>query len=95
LEIYGRNAKIAIDGLGGSYGTERLTLYTMLPKMGPPEVSTWEYPQGDDSWAHEMQAFVEDIREGRIPSPGMREGIRVLEIVEAVYRDQRRLGHQG
>ena len=95
LEIYGRNAKIAIDGLGGSYGTERLTLYTMLPKMGPPEVSTWEYPQADDSWAHEMQAFVEDIREGRIPSPGIREGIRVLEIVEAVYRDQRRLGHQG
>jgi hypothetical protein len=33
-----------------------------------------------------MEAFVEDIRTNREPSPGLREGIRVLEIVEAVYR---------
>jgi predicted dehydrogenase len=86
LEIYGRDAKIAIDGLGGSYGIERIALYRMLPGMGPPETTAWEFPRGDDSWAREMEAFVEDIRTNREPSPGLREGIRVLEIVEAVYR---------
>jgi len=86
LELYGRGAKIAIDGLGGSYGLERLTLYKMLPAMGPPETTCWEYPRGDDSWALEMRAFVEDIRENREPSPGLAEGIRTLEIVEAIYR---------
>jgi predicted dehydrogenase len=85
LEIYGRDGKIAIDGLGGSYGTERIALYRMLPGMGPPETTTWEFPRGDDSWAREMEAFVEDIRSGREPSPGLREGLRVLEIVERVY----------
>jgi hypothetical protein len=27
-----------------------------------------------------------DIRTGREPSPGLREGIRTLEIVEKIYR---------
>jgi hypothetical protein len=48
LEIYGRDGKIAIDGLGGSYGVERCTYYKMLPQMGPPETTVWEYPGGDD-----------------------------------------------
>jgi predicted dehydrogenase len=90
IEIYGRHAKIAIDGLGGSYGTERLVLYKMLPQMGPPETTTWDFPQGDESWTRELESFVEDIRTGREPSPGLREGIRVLEIVEAIYRRQPR-----
>ncbi|MGH7997466.1 MAG: Gfo/Idh/MocA family protein [Opitutaceae bacterium] len=86
FEIYGRNGKIAIDGLGGSYGLERCAFYRMPPEMGPPETTVWEYPRGDDSWAEEMRAFAADIRLGREPSPGLREGIRTLEIVEFVYR---------
>ncbi len=86
LEIYGRDAKLAIDGLGGSYGTERLTYYKMLPQMGPPETTIWEYPGGDDSWRIETETFVNDIRLSREPSPGLREGIRTLEIVEDIYR---------
>jgi predicted dehydrogenase len=86
LEIYGRDAKIAIDGLGGSYGVERLTLYKMLPQMGPPETSSWEYPGSDDSWRLETAAFIDDILIGREPSPGLTEGIRTLEIVESLYQ---------
>jgi predicted dehydrogenase len=86
FELYGRNAKIAIDGLGGSYGVERLAFYRMLPEMGPPETTIFEYPRGDDSWAAETRAFVEDIQLGREPTPGLAEGIRTLEIVETIYR---------
>ncbi|HEY1793757.1 MAG TPA: Gfo/Idh/MocA family oxidoreductase [Opitutaceae bacterium] len=86
LEIYGRDGKLAIEGLGGSYGIERLAFHRMLPQMGPPETTHWEFPSGDDSWALETSAFVEDIRLGRAPSPGTREGIRILEIVADIYR---------
>lgn len=86
LELYGRDAKLAIDGLGGSYGAEKLTYYKMLPEMGPPEITSWEFVRGDDSWALETRAFLDDIRLGREPSPGLREGIRTLEIVEEIYR---------
>ena len=87
LELYVRDGKVAIDGLGGSYGPEKCTFYKMLPQMGPPETTVWDYPAGDNSWALELAAFAEDIRTGRTPSPGLREGIRTLEIVEAIYRD--------
>jgi predicted dehydrogenase len=86
LELYGRDAKVAIDGLGGSYGPERCTYYRMLPQMGPPETTVWDYPAGDSSWALELAAFAEDIRHGREPSPGLDEGIRTLEVVESIYR---------
>ena len=86
LELYGRDAKIAIDGLGGSYGPERCTYHKMLPQMGPPETTVFDFPAGDQSWALELAAFQEDIRTGRTPSPGLREGIRTLEIVEHIYR---------
>ena len=86
FEIYGRDGKLAIDGLGGSYGVERLAYYKMLPGMGPPDTTTWEYPRGDDSWRLEMAAFLEDIRTGRTPVPGLRESRATLEIVEQIYR---------
>lgn len=86
LEIYGRVGKIAIDGLGGSYGTEKLVYYKMLPEMGPPPSFPEEYPAGDSSWALETEAFLADIRLNREPNPGLREGIRTLEIVETIYR---------
>ena len=86
LEIYGRDAKLALEGLGGSYGVERLAYYRMLPQMGPPETTIWEYPGGDESWRIETEEFVTDIRQGREPSPNLREGARTLEIVEEIYR---------
>ena len=65
LEIYGRVGKLHIDGLGGSYGTEKLTWYQMLPEMGPPETTAWEYPMADDSWSAEFAEFLEEIQARR------------------------------
>lgn len=90
LEIYGRSGKIAIDGLGGSYGVERITHYHMLPEMGPPETTSWEYPRGDQSWALEFSAFVHDIRGGREPQPGLQDARAALEVVEAIYAREKR-----
>jgi len=86
LELYGRDGKVAIDGFGGSYGQERCTYYKMLPPMGPPETTVWDYPAGDNSWKLEIDAFEADIRSNRTPSPGLREGIRTLNIVEQIYQ---------
>ena len=72
FEIYGRKGKLEITGLGGSYGTERLTFYRMSAAMGPPETTAWEYPMADDSWEVEFREFLEDIRLGRQPAVGHR-----------------------
>jgi predicted dehydrogenase len=86
LEIYGKQAKLDIAGLGGSYGTERLTLYRMLPEMGPPETTTWEYPRGDQSWKLEFEEFLEDIRLGREPAASLADAQAALRVVERVYQ---------
>ena len=85
FEIYGRDAKLHIEGLGGSYGVERLAFYKMLPEMGPPETVIFEYPRGDQSWAIETGEFLRDIREHRAPAPGLADGRAVLKIVDAIY----------
>jgi predicted dehydrogenase len=86
FEIYGKFAKLHIEGLGGSYGVERLYHYQMLPEMGPPETLIYEFPRGDDSWALETRDFVEDIRLGRQPVPGLKEARSVMNVVDTVYR---------
>jgi len=53
--------------------------------MGPPETTIWEYPRGDQSWLLEFADFLEDIRLGRAPSPGLRDALATLRIVEEVY----------
>ena len=86
LEIYGRDAKLHWEGLGGSYGLERLSYYKMLPQMGPPETTTFEFPRGDESWKLEMGEFFEDIRLHRTPVPGLFEAKAVMQIVETIYK---------
>lgn len=86
FEIYGRDGKIDVNGLGGSYGTERITFYKMLPEMGPPETTSWEYPMADNSWEVEFAEFLDDIRLQRQPSPGIRDAIEALTVIEKIYR---------
>ena len=90
LEIYGRDGKLHIEGLGGSYGVERLAHYQMLPEMGPPQTVVHEYPRGDRSWELELSEFYEDIRLGRSPSAGLEAARAALEVVEAVYAQSKR-----
>lgn len=87
FEIYGRDAKLEISGLGGSYGVERLTYYKMLPQMGPPETVIWEYPRPDTSWEVELAEFLEDIRLKRQPAAGLADARAALQIVEKIYEE--------
>ena len=89
LEIYGRVGKLQIDGLGGSYGTERLTFHRMLPEMGPPETTAWEYPRGDQSWELEFREFADDIALHRTPAAGLAEAHAALDVVKKIYEGSR------
>jgi predicted dehydrogenase len=85
FEIYGTHGKISIEGLGGSYGTERLTYYQMLPQMGPPETTSWEFPGEDLSWKLEFEAFVEAIESDNPVNGGINDAYQALKIVNKIY----------
>lgn len=87
MEIYGRDGKLDIYGLGGSYGVERLKHYKMLPQMGPPETTIWEYTKADDSWEVEIAEFYDDIRFNRTPSAGLKDAYAALKVVGKIYKE--------
>jgi predicted dehydrogenase len=84
FEIFGRVGKVDINGLGGSYGLEKLTFYRMLPQMGPPETTVLEFPQKDESWASEFAEFAEDVRLRRESSASLVDAAAALTVVQSV-----------
>ena len=85
LEIYGRTGKLAIDGLGGSYGPERLVHFRMSQQMGPPETTMQKYSGPDTSWEREFEAFEAALEGKAVVSASMEDALSVLEIVHSSY----------
>jgi predicted dehydrogenase len=86
LEIYGLTGKLQIDGLGGSYGEERLSFYRMLPEMGPPETTTWNYPGADKSWEVEFASFIDAIKTGKPLCGDLEDAYKALSAAGEIYR---------
>jgi predicted dehydrogenase len=86
FEIYGRDTKLHIEGLGGSYGAEKLFHYQMKPEMGIPDTKVYEFPGSDESWRIELAEFERDIQLKRKPDAGLAEARAALQIVETIYQ---------
>jgi predicted dehydrogenase len=87
LEIFCRSAKLQVDGLAGSYGPQRLTIYAMKPELGPPDVETIEFAAKDDSWSREWQEFAAAVHadDGRPLAGDLESAAYGWECVEAAY----------
>ena len=85
FEVFGEKGKLQVDGLGGSYGAERLTFHRMRPEMGPPDTTTWDFPGEDPSWSDEYRHLVSCIRGGGPVSGGLEDAMAALDIVGRVY----------
>ena len=85
FEIAYRTARLEITGLGGSYGVERLALYEMLPEMGPPATTIWEWPQGDRSWSLEVADFLSAAAGGESQGASIEDCIAAFTVVEEAY----------
>jgi len=90
FEVFGRTGKLQIDGLGGSYGPERLTWYRMLPEMGPPEVTVYEYAAEDGSWAAELAAFTAALQRDPASAGNLADAAAVFLVAERLYGEPAR-----
>ena len=82
LEVACRTAKLQVDGLAGSYGAQRLTVYRMRPELGPPDVEQVEFPAEDVSWRLEWEDFRAATAAG---GPQLESARYAWGIVEAAY----------
>lgn len=64
LEIYCERAKLAVDGLVGSYGPQQLRIHRMRPELGPPDTEEIRYPDRDRSWEREWAHFRDTLSSG-------------------------------
>jgi len=80
------HVKLEVNGLGGSYGTERLTMFEMSPEMGPPATTTWEFPFPDRSWEAELIDVVQSLRKTDSIGASIDDAIETMYIIEEAYR---------
>ena len=85
FEVFGREGSLGIEGLGGSYGTEMLTITRRSKEGGAPRQETSQFPGADDSWRLEWQEFVSAISEGRQPLANGQEGLETMKLIGALY----------
>lgn len=85
FEAFGRDGYLLINGLGGSYGNETLTLGLRRPESGPPIEETWEFPGPDISWQAEWEEFKAAISEGRQPLGNGHDGFQAARVIDAIY----------
>lgn len=85
FEVFGRDGYLSINGLGGSYGTETLTLGIRRPESGPPLVGSWEFSGPDISWQAEWEEFKAAIQEGRQPLGNGQDGYLAARVIDAIY----------
>jgi predicted dehydrogenase len=87
LEIFCRTAKLQVDGLAGSYGPQRLTIYSMKPELGPPDVEAIDFPADDESWSREWKQFADAIHgaDGRPLDGDLESAAYAWQCVEAAY----------
>jgi predicted dehydrogenase len=89
FEIFGSDGSLVVEGLGGSYGVERLAAARRNPAGGVPEVETIEYEGPDESWAAEWSDFIAAIRDGKPYWGTPDDGLRVMRALHALYASSR------
>jgi predicted dehydrogenase len=88
LEIFGRDGYVQVEGLGGSYGTERAILGRReFLEPFPEEVI--EFRGEDLSWREEWKEFLAAIQESREPQGNGHDGLAVHDLVRAAYQSAR------
>jgi predicted dehydrogenase len=85
FEILGTDGYIRIDGLGGSYGTERLTIAKRNDDSSPPVEETTSFDGPDLSWHSEWREFSAAIAENRQPLGNGIDGLAAVRILDAIY----------
>lgn len=86
LEIYCAEAKLQVDGLVRSYGSQTLRIYRMDSSLGPPALEELTYPDVDHSWQAEWEHFAARVDDGGEILGGLPDAHYAWSIIEAAYR---------
>jgi len=89
VEIFGDKGSLSIEGLGGSYGIERLVTAVRNSSGGVPCMKEEVFDGPDRSWQLEWHDFVSAVTEGTAYLGTPEDGIASMTMVDALYRSAR------
>jgi len=94
FEVFGEKGYLVVDGLGGSYGIEKLVIGKRKRDQnnylgGVPDEEVIEFPGPDISWQEEWKEFISAIEENREPLGSGYDGLMANKMIEAVYKSAR------
>jgi predicted dehydrogenase len=89
FEVFGEKGYLRVEGLGGSYGQETLTIGLRRPQSGPPDESRFDFEGPDLSWQAEWKEFKTAIAEQRQPLASGEDGLQTMRLLEALYASAR------
>ncbi len=84
FEIFGSAGYFRVEGLGGGYGNEKLSIGKRNPSA-PFSEEVVEFRGDDSSWREEWREFEAAIHEAREPLGNATDGLEALKLVNAVY----------
>ncbi len=84
FEVFGQDGYISVEGLGGSYGTEKLIKGKRAP-LEPFKEEITEFRGEDLSWREEWREFVTAIKENCEVQVGGYDGLQALRLAHAIY----------
>lgn len=84
FELFGDEGYALVEGLGGSYGTERAIL-GKRDFNAPFGEQVIEFRGEDRSWHDEWKEFLAALAEDREPMANGSDGLEALKLVHAVY----------
>jgi predicted dehydrogenase len=86
LEVFGTRGALIVEGLGRSYGTERLNVVRRRLEGGVPEIEEFAFDGEDSSWQREWEDFLDAVLEGREPLGSANDGVVAMKMLDALYR---------
>jgi predicted dehydrogenase len=89
FELFGHDGYVRVEGLGGSYGVETLTVGHRRPESGPPIEERFEFSGPDQSWQAEWREFTSAICENRQPLANGEDGLETMRLIAAIYESAR------
>ena len=89
FEIFGDRGSLVVEGLGKSYGSERLRIARRAMQGGAAAEEHIEYDEPDNSWAREWSDFLNAIEHSDpyLGTPG--DGLAAMKMIEALYESAR------
>jgi predicted dehydrogenase len=92
FEVFCAGGSVTVEGLGGSYGVERLVVARRRSEGGAPEMAEVHFEGADESWAREWDAFLAAVARRRDGAPERPDngdaaaGLAAMRMVDALYR---------